>query len=378
MKYIKVLAFSMLMIASATLAKACTIFILTDSERTLFFNNEDFSNPNTRIWFVPSGNGYMGCAYVGFDNGWAQGGVNTAGLAFDWVAGFMDAYTPDAALIQTMGNSSERMLETCKTIEEAIKFYQTYREPSFGSSRMIIADKTGASLIIGVRNGELFFDRSVESRGFGYGYQILQKELNPATPAKLQTGTEILSDCTQAGETPTQYATIYDLRNGKIYVHPLGANKTGLDIDMKEELSKGSHYYNIPDIQKEYGQGIKLELNMKRLFLYEFQALQIDAELTETIKNALKNAYMGKMQKGDYTQSLWNQLKSQQIAVQGELVKLGEIESLHLVKRKTENTQTNYDYIVVFDNARALMRFQLDENNLINYIETLFARMTLK
>ncbi|MGV3773453.1 MAG: hypothetical protein ACO1QB_11165 [Verrucomicrobiales bacterium] len=48
---------------------ACTVFLLTDSEKTMFFNNEDFSNPATRIWFVPGGSNFFGCAYVGFDDG---------------------------------------------------------------------------------------------------------------------------------------------------------------------------------------------------------------------------------------------------------------------------------------------------------------------
>jgi hypothetical protein len=31
---------------------ACTIFVLTDTNRALFCNNEDWSNPKTRIWFI--------------------------------------------------------------------------------------------------------------------------------------------------------------------------------------------------------------------------------------------------------------------------------------------------------------------------------------
>jgi hypothetical protein len=31
---------------------ACTIFVLTDTNRALFCNNEDWSNPKTRIWFT--------------------------------------------------------------------------------------------------------------------------------------------------------------------------------------------------------------------------------------------------------------------------------------------------------------------------------------
>jgi len=99
---------------------ACTIFVLTDGTRALLFNNEDWLNPNTRIWFVPAGDGHYGCAYVGFNDGRAQGGLNTEGLAFDWVAGYMEKWIPDAGLQRVRGNPSERMLETSATVEDAI------------------------------------------------------------------------------------------------------------------------------------------------------------------------------------------------------------------------------------------------------------------
>ena len=51
---------------------ACTIFVLTDTNRALFCNNEDWSDPKTRIWFLPAGDGCFGAVYVGFDNGYAQ------------------------------------------------------------------------------------------------------------------------------------------------------------------------------------------------------------------------------------------------------------------------------------------------------------------
>jgi len=43
-------------------AQAYTIFVLTNTNRVLFCNNEDWSNPKTRIWFVPAGDGHLGCA----------------------------------------------------------------------------------------------------------------------------------------------------------------------------------------------------------------------------------------------------------------------------------------------------------------------------
>jgi Penicillin V acylase and related amidases len=132
---------------------ACTIFTLTDTNQALFCNNEDWKDPNTRIWFVPSRRGRYGCAYVGFDNGWAQGGLNSDGLAYEWVAGHKARWQRDPKMMSIEGNPAQRMLESSATVEGAIAFFQTHWEPSFEYARILIADRTGASVIIGAKDG---------------------------------------------------------------------------------------------------------------------------------------------------------------------------------------------------------------------------------
>src|SRR5689334_17487099 len=186
-----------------TSVNACTIFVLTDGSRTFFFNNEDFSNPNTRIWFLPATNGVYGCAYVGFDDGWAQGGANTEGLAYDWVAGFNDKWKALHGMKRVRGNSSQRMLETCSNVGQAIEFYRTHLEPSFAKSRILIADRSGDSVIIGYQDGKLFLEESHENRGFGYGLPTLRKELSTAPEPTVANGARILRACKQQGEFAT-------------------------------------------------------------------------------------------------------------------------------------------------------------------------------
>src|SRR5690606_14963206 len=164
---------------------ACTIFVLTDANRTLFFGNEDYINTNTRLWFVPAGEGYYGCVYAGFDDGVGQAGMNTEGLAFDWWAGGKSAYEPDPDLPRAVGSSSERMLETCATVEEAIAFYRAHAEPGFAQADILIADRTGASVVIGARDGTLFFDRSSQSRAIGYGRSVFEQLHRPDVPVAL-------------------------------------------------------------------------------------------------------------------------------------------------------------------------------------------------
>ena len=68
-------------------ADACTAFCALDATgRVLVGNNEDYSNPRTKIRFVPATPGSYGRIYVGFDDMWPQGGMNERGLWFDGFA----------------------------------------------------------------------------------------------------------------------------------------------------------------------------------------------------------------------------------------------------------------------------------------------------
>ena len=49
-------------------------------------NNEDYLDPDTRMWFVPGEDGRHGCMFFGYADGFPQGGMNDAGLFFDGLA----------------------------------------------------------------------------------------------------------------------------------------------------------------------------------------------------------------------------------------------------------------------------------------------------
>jgi hypothetical protein len=246
-------------------AAACTIFVLTDANRALFCNNEDWSNSVTRLWFVPAGDGRLGCAYVGFDNGWAQGGVNTAGLAFDWVAGFKEKWEPGPEMHRLQGNSSERLLETGTTVEDVIAFYRTHWEPGFSYAKILVADRTGASVIIGAHDGQLQVEQSRESRGFGYGRRILATALAKGPEPTVDNGLAILRDCRQSGPYATKYANVFDLKSGDLVLLPTPDLGERVTLNLAAELAKGAHYYDLPNIRAQLAEPPRPLLdNMKR------------------------------------------------------------------------------------------------------------------
>jgi hypothetical protein len=240
--------------------EACTVFVLTDTNRTLFCNNEDWTNQNTRIWFV-TGDGHYGRVYVGFNDGWAQGGMNTEGLAFGWVEGYTTSnWKPDPKLKSVDGNSTEQVLESCATVEQAIAFYQTHQEIAFGYCKALIADRTGASVVIEVVDGKLQFRKSDGCQGFGfgdfgYGGQKKLGELLSAVPKPtLFNATNILHSSLQPGTYATKYSHVLDVKSGDIFLFPFPGKNDLITFNLTKELKKGSHYFDMPEIYEQLKQ----------------------------------------------------------------------------------------------------------------------------
>jgi hypothetical protein len=242
-------------VCSITLASvcACTIFVITDSQHVLFCNNEDWSNPKTRIWFIP-GDGHYGRVYVGFDNGWGQGGLNTEGLAFDWVAGFKEKWEPNPKLKHLRGHAWERMLETCATVEEAITFFQAHWEPSFSYAKILIADRSGASVILGAKDGNLTVERLDRSRAFGYRGHLAESMLAQNPEPTLPNAATILRAAIQEGQYATKYSNVFDLKTGDIYLYRFPDQGEAVKLNLAEELKKGGHFYDIPKVKDQMGQ----------------------------------------------------------------------------------------------------------------------------
>ncbi len=341
---------------------ACTIFVLTDENHSLFCNNEDWLNSKTRIWFVPAGKGYFGCAYVGFDDGTAQGGVNTQGLAYDVVAGFSEGLADDPTAPRVRGNPAQRMLETCSTVADAIAFQRTYGV-GFGKVRMLVADKTGASVILGGKGGTLLVDRATQCRGFGYGAQVLEKMLAKPPEPTVANGARILRACLQTGQYATKYSNVYDLKTGDIFLYPFPDRNGEVKLNLTAELEKGGHYYDMPQISEQLSQKPRLLLtNMKRFLLDEFKPIpDLEPKVTAHTYALFQDALNGTLRRQDFTEESWRQEAPIQKEVQGWLRSFGELGSLILVDRRDEDGQRHYRYRVQFSKATVLFHFIFDE-----------------
>jgi len=361
-------------------ASACTIAVLVDADRALFCNNEDWSDPAARLWFVPAGPGHLGRASLGFDDGWTQGGLNTAGLAFDWVAVPPRAWPRDPALRSVRGNPAERMLETCSTVAEAIAFFRTHWEPGFARGRLLVADRTGASALIGARDGRLHVESAAHSRGFGYGGATLDRHL-AATPAPtVDAGRALLAACRQDGATPTRYANLFDLRRGQLTLWSGSAHGEPVALDLAAELARGPHVYDLAHLRTQVAAPPRpLPPRFQRFYLDAFPPLaDQDAARLALLRRLLDDAARGTPQAADYTAAFWRQVSPARAQLAADLRQLGPLAALVLVAppAPSDPARTSWRCIADYPAARVLQRYEFDPTGRVAAITTEFVERT--
>lgn len=345
--------------------RACTIFVLTDDTRALFCNNEDYSNPKTRMWFIPASNGHHGCVLVGFDDGFAQGGVNTEGLALDWVAGYAEKWEPDATVPDAGGYSGQRVLETCSTVQEAIAFYRSHREPGFSFARILIADRTGASVIIGAKHGKLQVEQANQCRGFGYGGKTLDKTLAQLPEPTEANGFKILRASAQKGKNATKYSTIYDLKSGDVFLVPLLDHDDKLKFNLADELRKGGHYYDMPQMNDQLAQAVRpLLANMRRQLLDRCNPIQDnEPAVTTHVRSLIQGMCEGTLHNDDFSAELWKNELPDQKKTQEIMRSFGDFVSMSLVDCSDEDGKRLYRYRLKFKKAILLQNFAFDQQH---------------
>ena len=345
----------------STQARACTIFVLTETNRALFCNNEDWSNPKTRIWFAPAGPKHYGCVYVGFDDGAAQGGLNTEGLAFDAVSGYNEVWKADPNLPIPSGN--QQFLETCATVEEAIAFYGGHQVPEFNSGKFLVADRTGASVIIGAKDGKFQVEKSNQCRGLGYGESTLNQMLARSSEPTVRNGAKILRACLQKGQYATKYSNIFDLKSGDIFLFPAPTKDDAVKLNLTEELKKGGHYYDMAQIREQLNQSPRpLLANMERFALEKYQPIpDKEPKVTAHVLAMLQDLTAGNLHPEDFTPQAWKEQSANLQQTQAALQSFGRYVSLTLVDRREDGSNRNYRYRIEFEKTTLLQQLVLDE-----------------
>jgi hypothetical protein len=256
-------------IVSDYVPESCTIFTSSYNDMVLFGNNEDWINPNTYYWVVPSSGGDYGAVYFGFDNFWPQGGINERGLAFDVNALPKAVLNPHPELPKVK-NPFYEFLKKCSTAEEVIDRVKGFSWGSSWRAQVHLADATGDAVVISVGpDGEIAFTR--KQKGNGY---LISTNFNRANPKngrypcwRYDTTVGMLDEIQDKDDLTvdrfrsildavhqegllvnTVYSNVFDLKDGIIYLYHWHQFDEVVTLNVVEELAKAPSPTRIRDL----------------------------------------------------------------------------------------------------------------------------------
>lgn len=252
---------------------SCTIFTVSNGETILFGNNEDYTNPKTFFWVVPAGNGNYGGVYFGFDNLWAQGGINEKGLCYDWnalPAAELNKHPERQPFVAKKIGFGAWVLNRCATVEEAIELAKKYSLGSKLKAQIHFADATGDAVVISTGpDGELAFTRKPQGDGYlvstnfnrantsnAYSYPCRRYDKAVEMLEKIEGQSDLTIDYAKSildavhvegPESNTLYSNIFDLLNGVVYLYHWHQYDEVVTLNVADLLAGGSRVRRISD-----------------------------------------------------------------------------------------------------------------------------------
>ncbi len=178
--------------------------------------------------------------------------MNDQGLVLEWVTGSYQRWQKDPSKKTSKRALSELILEQCATVERALELCDQYNEFSFSFASILLVDKTGDAATVGFEDGKL---RVLRAKGrdlaLGFGQPVAELRLGEAPEMSKETVKSILLECLQRGQVATQYSNIYDPQNGVVFVYLFLKSKEELRFDLREELSKDRHWYDLTELLRQ-------------------------------------------------------------------------------------------------------------------------------
>ncbi len=245
---------------------ACTLFWANRNDRILCAKNMDWSNPATRMLFLPASERVYGRMYFGIEGSWGftnTSGMNDQGL---WYAGA--SLAPRTDIVNTYNKPEsdyelvEKVMRECATVDEAIQVFTQYWEPHW-NGHTLLADKFGNCVAIEYGNDDVVFIRNTQdfqvmtnfylcdtsnARWYDcYRYQVAEAMLSDSAEVSFNLFRDI-ADATHAdGTGQTSLTTLHDLKSGDIQLYSMRNFHEVLTINLFDELAKGNHYLACPD-----------------------------------------------------------------------------------------------------------------------------------
>ncbi|WP_157976076.1 hypothetical protein [Lewinella sp. IMCC34191] len=252
--------------------KACTIVSAVGADGQVWnMNNEDGPlDVATFLRVFPRSDsslyGYYTLAYLSPEEaagGGIQGGMNEAGLTFDFNAIRNIDFTMGDRVPFPGGNGAimPYLLGNLSTVEEVVAFFETYWfDGGFTSAQMHVADRSGtfaiisASGVIVAEEGEPLVSTNFDICGkedgaFCWRYPLATKLLSdgPIDREKMLT---IAQRTSVDGRGHTLYSNVQNLTTGEVWFTTRESGRKFFSVRLDELLARGAGAYPLNDLER--------------------------------------------------------------------------------------------------------------------------------
>ncbi len=241
----------------------CTVIYAADENQALGGNNEDYSDPDTMVWFLPAEDEHFGRVLFGYENFIWQGGLNDQGLFFDALATDERISVSKGDKTRYPGSLPWKALAECADVKCVKKMFEEYHAYDEWTFQFMFGDAYGNSVIIEpltmIDGGAPFqvatnFYQSrtnITDCRYCDRYWTARNLFEKSPDLSVELMRDILNAVHLEGDYPTQYSTIYDLKGGLVYLYHFHNYSSVVIFNLAEELAKGYHASRLAELFPE-------------------------------------------------------------------------------------------------------------------------------
>jgi predicted choloylglycine hydrolase len=265
MKKVGIVSVMILIVITSPLVLSCTVFHASNDTCAYGGNNEDYSISDTYIYFYPPTASTYGKVIVGYSGNYRiQGGVNEKGLFWDGLATPYLEVKDSADKPYFNGHLIDYIMDSCESCDEALTVLDQYNLKILENAQILIGDQYGNSIIV---EGDIIHFKSnyyqVATNFYlsqhpdppypsgRYNTALEMFDNHPVEDLSVEFCASVLDAVHQEGAYPTQYSTVYDLKNNLIYLYHFHNYDKVKIFNLSEEFELGYHSYSIPDLFRD-------------------------------------------------------------------------------------------------------------------------------
>lgn len=241
----------------------CTVVYGADEKHAFGGNNEDSQDPKTMVWFLPAEDGDFGRILFGYEQFVWQGGMNDQGLFFDAMVGDQMIHVPQGDKERYPGSLPSKALASCADVPCVIQLFEDYHAYDDWVFQFMFGDAHGKSVIIEpnvIQEGGAPFQvatnfyqslTDIKTCRFCTRYWTARNLFEKGESLTVEVMRDIMDAVHLEDDYPTQYTTIYDLKQGLIYLYHFHNYTDVVVFDLDEELAKGYHAQSLIELFPE-------------------------------------------------------------------------------------------------------------------------------